>query len=110
MHLQNRETELLVNDFLSQMNEMVEQEDLRAIGVSLENFHETYDTPEVQAYVSENAEESLEIDVIVQKAQTLVSIVHSNYLLRICTRHLRSKQSIIVLCYSTSLNHDPLKL
>ena len=69
-------TELLIHDFLSQMNEMVANEDLRAIGVSLENFHQTYDTPEVQTYIMENVEESHLIDECVQKAQQLVRIVH----------------------------------
>ena len=68
-------TESLIHDFLSQMNQMVANEDLRAIGVSLENFHETYDTPEVQAYVIENPDESHEIDECVQKAQKLVSTI-----------------------------------
>jgi len=79
-------TETLIHDFLSQMNQMVANEDLRAIGVSLENFHETYDTPEVQAYVIENPDESHEIDECVQKAQKLVRSIFY-MIIRRCLYH-----------------------
>lgn len=92
-------TESLIHDFLSQMNQMVAHEDLRAIGVSLENFHETYDTPEVQAYVMENSEESHEIDECVQKAQKLVCVVVAAHLNTLIICHYLHMYVCMYLCH-----------